>query len=75
MNDRRRVLELFEQNKDFVDERVTEGIEKYRKGDAKIILTDSEGAPLNNAKIKINQKNHAFRFGANIFMLDQMETE
>lgn len=75
MNDRRRVLELFEQNKDFVDERVTEGIEKYRKGDAKIILTDSEGAPLNNAKIKINQKNHAFRFGANIFMLGQMETE
>lgn len=73
--DRRRVLELFEQQKEYTDRKISEGIERYRKGNSKIILTDENGNTIEGAKIKITQKSHEFRFGANIFMLDQLETE
>ena len=43
MNDRRKVLELFEQQKEYTDKRISEGIEKYRKGNAEIIVTDKNG--------------------------------
>jgi len=75
MDDRRQILDLFEEQKDFWEKRANEGIEQHRKGDAKIKLTDKDGNPISNAKIKVNQKSHEFRFGANIFMLDEMETE
>ncbi len=75
MCSRRKVLELFEEQKDYLNKKVTEGIEKYRKGDASIHLTDENGAPLKNARIKVRQRSHEFRFGANIFMLDELETE
>ena len=75
MNERRKVLDLFDEQKDFVEEKVACGIEKYRKGDAKITVTDENGKPIPNAKIKVKQKTHEFRFGANIFMLDELETE
>lgn len=75
MSDRRKVLDLFEEQKDFVEKRVSEGIEKYRKGDGQIKLVDKNGAPVANARIKLSQKTHEFRFGANIFMLDELESE
>ncbi|MBR2387974.1 MAG: endo-1,4-beta-xylanase [Clostridia bacterium] len=75
MNDRRKVLELFDTRKDFVDAKVSEGIEKYRKGDAKLTVTDENGNPVSGAKITVSQKTHEFRFGANIFMLDELETD
>jgi len=75
MCDRRRVLDLFDEQKEFVDKRVSEGIEKYRKGNGKIRVIDKKGAPLQNAEIKLKQKTHEFRFGANLFMLDELETE
>lgn len=75
MNERRKILDLFEEQKDFVNEKVAYGIENYRKGDAKLTVTDENGNPVPNAKIKVKQKNHEFRFGANIFMLDELETE
>ena len=51
--DRRRVLEAFEAQKDFYEQKVNEGIEKNRKGDARIRLTDESGAPIAGAKIKL----------------------
>lgn len=75
MNDRRKVLELFEQQKEYTDKRISEGIEKYRKGDAEIIVTDKNGKAVPNVKIKAVQKTHEFRFGANLFMLDEFETD
>ena len=74
MSDRRRVLELFEEQKDFVNERVSSGIERYRKGDAKITVKDKNGNVIPGVKVKVNQKSHEFRFGANLFMLDEMES-
>lgn len=75
MNDRKKILDLFEQQKEYTDKRVSEGIEKYRKGNAEIIVTDKSGKPIPNVEIKAKQKSHEFRFGANLFMLDELETE
>ena len=75
MNDRKKVLELFEQQEESTNERIKEGIEKYRKGNAEIVVTDKSGNPIPNAAIKVKQKTHEFRFGANLFMLDEFETD
>lgn len=75
MNDLRDVLDLFDEQKDFVNEKVEYGIEKYRKGDGRIRIVDKDGAPIPGAKISLDQKTHEFRFGANLFMLDELETE
>lgn len=57
-----------------VEERVERDIEKYRKGDVTLSVVDASGAPVTDAEVSICLKNHAFRFGANIFMLDEIET-
>ena len=75
MNERRKVLDLFDAQEAYVKEKVEFGIENYRKGNAKLNFTDEDGKPVANAKIKVKQKSHEFRFGANIFMLDELETE
>ena len=75
MSDRRQILDLFDAQKDFFEKTVKEGIEKHRKGTVKIKVTDKHGNAIQGAKIKIKQKTHEFRFGANIFMLDGLETE
>ena len=74
MYERRRVLELFDQQKEQVEKRVAEGIEKYRKGTATVTVTDEAGKPVSGATVRVCQKTHEFRFGANLFMLDELET-
>ena len=73
--DRKKVLEYFEGNKDFFESTVNANIEKYRKGDMSICIIDKNGNKVSNAKIKIKQKKHEFKFGANLFMLDELETD
>ncbi len=68
-------LKKFEEHPELMKKRVPEGIEKYRKGDCKIRLTDSEGNPLKNTEVRVDQKTHDFQFGAHIFMLDEFDTE
>ena len=75
MNDNRQVLELFEEQKEDWTQRAEDGIERYRKGDARLTVTDKEGNPVAYGKVKLNQKSHAFRFGANLFMLDEFAEE
>ncbi len=43
MSDRRNVLEMFDAQKEYMQERVISGIEKYRKGDARIVVKDNRG--------------------------------
>ena len=43
MNDRRKILELFEDQADFVNEKVTNGIETYRKGNGTLRIVDKDG--------------------------------
>lgn len=39
-------------------------IQKIRKGDIKVIVNDSEGNPVSNAKVDVNMYEHEFNFGA-----------
>ena len=74
MTERRKILDLFDEQSDYVEEKVSHGIETYRKGNGKVQVIDKNGNPVAGAKIKFSQKSHEFRFGANIFMLDELET-
>ena len=51
--------------------RINEGIERNRKGYFKVTVTDGEGKPV-EATVKVKQKSHEFRFGCNMFMLDEI---
>ena len=75
MNERREVLSAFEKQREMTEERVTRDIEAYRKGDGRITVTDAAGRPLSGVTVRVSQKTHAFRFGANLFMLDELECE
>ncbi len=71
--DRKEVLKYFEDNSEFFDSTIYPNIEKYRKGDMKITISNRDGST--PAKIKIKQTKHEFKFGANLFMLDELETK
>lgn len=62
-------------NEDDVNRRIEEGIEQYRKGSAKIRFVDKNGNELQGVSVKGGLKNHAFGFGANLFMLDELEND
>lgn len=73
--DRRAVaLRYFDENRAFMKEVVEENINRYRKGDGYIFVTDKDGTPLPNVEVSVRQQKHAFKHGANVFMLDEMET-
>jgi len=50
-----------------------ERIERVRKGIARIRVLDSLGKPVPGARVVIEQRNHAFLFGCNIFSLLEYE--
>lgn len=64
-----------EAQKEVTNSRCERDIEKYRKGNKKIVLKDKDGRTLANKKVTIHQKSHDFNFGANIFMLDEFSEE
>lgn len=72
--EKERILELFESQKESWQKRASEGIEKHRKGNATLTLTDLQGRAVSGARVKIRQTSHEFRFGANLFMLDELES-
>ena len=65
------IFKKFDEHK----EEITQGIEKNRKGKCRLTVVDKSGAPIQNAKISVNQTSHEFRFGANLFMLDELESD
>ena len=75
MSERMKIFEYFDKYKDSTAERVKDGIEKYRKGDLTIKITGADKKPVKNAEITLKQKKHEFKHGANIFMLDEFDTE
>lgn len=50
-------------------------IEKIRKQDSRVIVLDAEGNPVEGAAIAIQQKNHEFLFGCNIYAFDRFADE
>ncbi len=52
-------------------ERMREGVERNRKGYFTVEVVDGEGKAV-DAEVRFKQKNHEFKFGANLFMLDEI---
>ena len=75
MNRREEVFKSFNKYKEETEDRVKNGIEQNRKGFTKISVKDKDGNAVCGAKIKAKQKKHEFLYGANLFMLDEMEAE
>lgn len=69
------VLKYFEEQKDYLNARVTSGIELYRKGTARIRVVDENGEPVKGAVIEAKETKQDFKFGANTFMIDELETD
>ena len=63
-------LKYFRENEE-AEERIKNDIEQNRKGDFSVEFSDLP----NGAKVSYKLKNHAFKFGANLFMLDQFDDE
>ncbi|MGL4608629.1 MAG: endo-1,4-beta-xylanase [Trueperaceae bacterium] len=49
-------------------------IEFYRKGNLRLNVTDAEGQPLEGATVQVQQQQHQFFFGSNLFRLDPDDT-
>lgn len=70
------VLRFFDQEDAYIQTRIESGIELNRKGDATIVLKSQNGEPLPaDITVEAKQRSHEFKFGANLFMLDEFPTE
>jgi GH35 family endo-1,4-beta-xylanase len=54
------------------DARVKAGIEENRKGTMTLSFKDAEGRPCENVHVVLKQRSHRFKYGANLFMLDEI---
>ena len=58
-----------------VREKIQANIRANRCGDFEIAFVNDRGEPLVGAELEIRQIAHSFKFGANCFMVDELETE
>lgn len=72
MSEREKVLVHFRNPE--IQTMLQERIEKYRKADGVLTVLDQEGKPAAGVPVKLVHKKHICKFGANLFMLDEMET-
>lgn len=75
MSNRKEVLKPFEQKKDYMEERIRQGIENGRKGIGFLEFKQADGTPINGVKVNIRQLDHDFKYGANLFMLGEFDAE
>ncbi len=75
MSRRDEVLKPFHEKRGLMEERVREGIEKNRKSDGTVFVTDRSGSAVPGVTVLLRQRSHEFRYGANLFLLDELETE
>ncbi len=75
MDSRKNVLKPFEEKRDYMNDRIATGIEANRKGFAFLYFVDGNGNPVNDVEVKATQKSHDFKYGANLFMLGEMQDE
>ncbi len=72
---REKVFAAYNRHKDYAEDFIRNGIESNRKGFGRIVVKDAEGKPVKGASVKLTQKSHTFKFGCNIFMLDEFEND
>ena len=68
---REEVFRAFDEHRDYMNDRISSGIENNRKGWIGIAVEDKDGTPVKDAHIHMVQKTHDFKYGANLFMLDE----
>lgn len=74
MERREEVLKFFEAQKEETASRVENGIEENRKAFFKVTVKDKSGNVLPGVKVRAKLRKHDFKYGANLFMLDELET-
>ena len=72
--DRKAVLDLFHVRAADTDARVKAGIEMNRKGPMLFTFKDKAGKIYENVHLKVTQKAHDFKYGADLFMVDEMRS-
>lgn len=65
-------LKYFTEADDSVRRRISDGIENNRKRDFTVIVNGAKDCEIT---VCAEQKSHEFKFGANLFMLDELESE
>jgi GH35 family endo-1,4-beta-xylanase len=70
--DRDAILEQFRTYAADTDARVKAGIEANRKAPFRFVFKDTNGKLLENVHVKVTQKTHDFKYGADLFMLDEI---
>ncbi len=76
MSRKETALKYFNEQQEISDIRNKAGIELNRKGDAVINLKLADGTALpEDVTVEVEQTKHEFKFGANIFMLDEFECD
>lgn len=75
MSRRSEVLKPFFDRKGYMEDRIREGIESYRKGYGRLQFLDAAGKPVAGGKVTIRQKDHEFKYGANLFMLGEFGSQ
>ena len=66
-------MKPFVEQSQFMNDRIRQGVED-RKQWARILVKDRAGNAVPGARLTIEQVSHEFKYGANLFMLDEMET-
>ena len=72
---REEMSRIFDEHRDYMNDRISSGIENNRKGWFEIEVSDKDGNPIKDAHIRLTQKTHDFKYGANLFMLDEFKEE
>ena len=70
---RAKLMDQLDAHGDEINAQAQANIEQYRKRAHKIRILDKNGKPVAGAKVHVNQQTHDFKFGANMFMLDEFE--
>ncbi len=71
---RNEILKQVLDQKSYMEDRIKDGISARQKGVFVYPRIDGSNDNLAGTKMTVHQKNHEFKHGANIFMLDEMET-
>lgn len=69
------LIEEFDKHYDYTNAKIERGIEENRKGLFKIQILDSNGNPIECNNVVINQCSHEFKFGAPLFIIDQLDSD
>lgn len=69
------IFDSWNENDDYLNTIIEAGIEKNRKGAVLLRFKDKDGKYLKGVKLRAKLKKHAFKHGANCFLLDEMPTD